>query len=48
MPEAVRAEAGDTALALTSVAMLVDLVSDIAAKGKKAGGWQRRPDREDG
>jgi len=48
MPDAARAEAGETALALTSVAMLADLVAGIAATGKKAGGRQHRDDREDG
>jgi DNA repair protein RadA/Sms len=38
LPETARAEAGDTAMALTTVGPLIDLVGEIAAQGKR-----RRP-----
>jgi DNA repair protein RadA/Sms len=47
IPEAARAEAGETGLSLSAVAMLADLASAIAARGTKSRGIERKTDRED-
>jgi DNA repair protein RadA/Sms len=48
IPDGVRGEAGEAGLALKPVAMLSDLVSRLAANGKKAGGWPCPEIRQDG
>jgi DNA repair protein RadA/Sms len=48
IPDGVRSEAGEAGLALKPVAMLSDLVSRLAANGKKAGGWPCPEIRQDG
>jgi hypothetical protein len=47
VPEAVRSEASDQALALDTVSSLVGLVAEIAAKGQKSGQKSGKSGRKD-
>jgi DNA repair protein RadA/Sms len=48
IPEAVRGEAGDPGLVINPAGMLINLVSDIAARAEKPRKIERKSDRQDG